>query len=118
MQSRAIAANRSRRKPTGRVTPRKGVTPPAAGRKRTEKWEVRDSRSVRSPWVWRAFLMMTLLGIGVAIIMGANHHGTLAALWVVIAAGWFGISMWLWRMHRSEERRVGKECRSRWSPYH
>ena len=24
------------------------------------------------------------------------------------------ISFWL----RSEERRVGKECRSRWSPYH
>src|SRR5256885_15768097 len=24
-----------------------------------------------------------------------------------------------WRLvHRSEERRVGKECRSRWSPYH
>ena len=26
-----------------------------------------------------------------------------------------------WRMcidYRSEERRVGKECRSRWSPYH
>src|SRR6266487_3857101 len=22
------------------------------------------------------------------------------------------------RFHRSEERRVGKECRSRWSPYH
>src|SRR3712207_6407833 len=22
------------------------------------------------------------------------------------------------REHRSEERRVGKECRSRWSPYH
>ena len=22
------------------------------------------------------------------------------------------------RMIRSEERRVGKECRSRWSPYH
>ena len=22
------------------------------------------------------------------------------------------------RMYRSEERRVGKECRSRWSPYH
>src|SRR2546430_3253704 len=28
-------------------------------------------------------------------------------LWV-IASGW----------RRSEERRVGKECRSRWSPYH
>ena len=24
-----------------------------------------------------------------------------------------GLTMW-----RSEERRVGKECRSRWSPYH
>ena len=23
-----------------------------------------------------------------------------------------------WRLNRSEERRVGKECRSRWSPYH
>src|ERR1035438_1176005 len=25
---------------------------------------------------------------------------------------------WTWTTHRSEERRVGKECRSRWSPYH
>jgi len=24
----------------------------------------------------------------------------------------------LFAIHRSEERRVGKECRSRWSPYH
>jgi len=23
-----------------------------------------------------------------------------------------------WYRQRSEERRVGKECRSRWSPYH
>ena len=23
-----------------------------------------------------------------------------------------------WNYTRSEERRVGKECRSRWSPYH
>ena len=27
------------------------------------------------------------------------------------------MGMWI-RLHRSEERRVGKECRSRWSPYH
>src|SRR3712207_8524758 len=25
---------------------------------------------------------------------------------------------WIPRARRSEERRVGKECRSRWSPYH
>src|SRR2546426_12846795 len=24
----------------------------------------------------------------------------------------------VWSVERSEERRVGKECRSRWSPYH
>ena len=27
-------------------------------------------------------------------------------------------SQWLSNNSRSEERRVGKECRSRWSPYH
>src|SRR2546430_272537 len=29
-----------------------------------------------------------------------------------------GLGMGLWLALRSEERRVGKECRSRWSPYH
>ena len=34
------------------------------------------------------------------------------------------LNIWCWndefqsRFNRSEERRVGKECRSRWSPYH
>ena len=32
----------------------------------------------------------------------------------IIARGYSHFSMLL----RSEERRVGKECRSRWSPYH
>ena len=31
----------------------------------------------------------------------------------------FGMERWnLFDVRRSEERRVGKECRSRWSPYH
>src|SRR2546430_3875639 len=40
------------------------------------------------------------------------------AVYAGLAAGAL-ISFWLaiWAM-RSEERRVGKECRSRWSPYH
>src|SRR2546430_10915232 len=29
-----------------------------------------------------------------------------------------GIGFASFKMSRSEERRVGKECRSRWSPYH
>ena len=28
------------------------------------------------------------------------------------------IPEWMENSNRSEERRVGKECRSRWSPYH
>jgi hypothetical protein len=84
------------KKPTGRVTPKKGSSSPPQS---TEKWEVQDSRSVRSGWIWRGFLMLTLLAVGVAIIMEANHHGTLAIMWGVIAAGWFAISMWLWRQH-------------------
>ena len=34
-----------------------------------------------------------------------------------ILAAWFVVSR-RGRTRRSEERRVGKECRSRWSPYH
>ena len=28
------------------------------------------------------------------------------------------LAIWVVTQQRSEERRVGKECRSRWSPYH
>ena len=34
------------------------------------------------------------------------------------AAGLDGFANWYKVQARSEERRVGKECRSRWSPYH
>jgi hypothetical protein len=42
---------------------------------------------------------MSLVAAGIAIILAGNGATTFAALWGVIAAGWFGISMWLWRMH-------------------
>ena len=29
-----------------------------------------------------------------------------------------GLKVTILKLDRSEERRVGKECRSRWSPYH
>ena len=34
---------------------------------------------------------------------------------IIILSGIIGVFFW---RYRSEERRVGKECRSRWSPYH
>src|SRR2546430_11547414 len=38
------------------------------------------------------------------------------AVWALCVIVSFGVL--LNRLERSEERRVGKECRSRWSPYH
>ena len=35
-----------------------------------------------------------------------------------IIAGLGSVAVYLGLGERSEERRVGKECRSRWSPYH
>ena len=58
------------------------------------------------------------------IVIGAGHAGCEAAA----AAANLGSKTCLITMdmnkigqmscNRSEERRVGKECRSRWSPYH
>src|SRR2546430_9913354 len=35
-----------------------------------------------------------------------------------LARGWDHDAIYTYWQRRSEERRVGKECRSRWSPYH
>ncbi|MBV9660048.1 MAG: hypothetical protein JO337_02710 [Acidimicrobiales bacterium] len=65
----------------------------------SDRYDVSESRSVRSVWVWRGFFFMSLVAVGIAILLADNGATTFAALWAVIAAGWFAISMWLWRMH-------------------
>jgi hypothetical protein len=69
-----------------------------------DRYSVPDSRSVRSVWVWRAFFMMSLVAIGVAIILLGNGATGFAIAWAVIACGWFAISMWLWRQHTRQEQ--------------
>ena len=64
-----------------------------------DRWRVEDSQSVRSVWVWRAFLVMSLVAVGIAIIFATNGRSSLAIAWGIIAAGWFVVSMWLWRQH-------------------
>src|SRR5258708_32625318 len=49
------------------------------------------------------------LGIGHGDVVAAFLYNTPAFVFTMLAAA---------RLGRSEERRVGKECRSRWSPYH
>src|SRR6266446_9785472 len=50
---------------------------------------------------------------GLADLRGGLHVGFDEGAWITTS---FGVGQML--IGRSEERRVGKECRSRWSPYH
>ena len=45
--------------------------------------------------------------------MNVNEMQEVNGGWVALALAVAGAAI-----YRSEERRVGKECRSRWSPYH
>ena len=56
------------------------------------------------------FTVLSQAAIGLVLMNAVRLHagpgeGTARKEWTLVAA-------------RSEERRVGKECRSRWSPYH
>jgi len=68
---------------------------PAAGRFRLPD----GSRSVQSPWVWRGFLFMSLIALGLGITLVTGRQLLYAAAWAVIAIGWLAIAMWLWRQH-------------------
>ena len=58
------------------------------------------------------FLALTIL---VAIFAQAAIPGDIALLLAGDTMAYYEAAAVIWR---SEERRVGKECRSRWSPYH
>src|SRR5260370_382212 len=49
------------------------------------------------------------------IVFGSAH---LLLIGRILAAKWAASRQRAADLERSEERRVGKECRSRWSPYH
>ncbi len=71
------------------------------------------SKSVQSVWVWRGFFFMSLVALGLAISFADQGLRVFAIAWVLIAAGWFGISMWLWRKHVRDDDEAWEATRKR-----
>src|SRR3712207_9156001 len=93
-----------------------GGQPPGEGGRRRP--------SVRSVLVWVA---VAALGAVAWTVLALARGETVSALWMLFAALCsYAIAYRFYARFiarrvlrvRSEERRVGKECRSRWSPYH
>src|SRR2546430_9093751 len=73
-------------------------------------------------------LLAQLLAVGGILTVIIDPHAPIALswLWVVFMVGFAAVTIRqrapeipsIAVLSRSEERRVGKECRSRWSPYH
>ena len=66
----------------------------------------------------RTQILMNIANQAVGLVIGTGDMSELALGW----ATYNGDHMSMYGVNcsvlRSEERRVGKECRSRWSPYH
>ena len=65
-------------------------------------------------------VLAILVAVGLYFLL-KPHFGTETVSWLCIlgAAPFAALGFITYHgMTRSEERRVGKECRSRWSPYH
>ena len=68
-------------------------------------------------WVsYPIFTIMSLRQIDFTKVLNDDQvYDHMMASYDKLGRDWI-VHQWSWM--RSEERRVGKECRSRWSPYH
>jgi hypothetical protein len=96
MRSEAVrgGAAATRRRPRATLQPVKDDS----------RFSLEESRFVRSAWVWRLFLMLSLVAIGAAIIFAGNGLTMDAILWGVIAVGWMAFAVGLWRKHAQFDR--------------
>ena len=65
------------------------------------------SYDASSPLIFSSGLFLFLLAAFLLLYSRLRYAPTARIFYVI-----------LFSLYRSEERRVGKECRSRWSPYH
>ena len=61
------------------------------------------------------FLAIIVLGVAAYIQLPVDQYPKMDPPYITVMATYPGANA---ADIRSEERRVGKECRSRWSPYH
>src|SRR3712207_7355687 len=66
---------------------------------------------------WSSDVCSSDLGVQNPDMVGALGISLQPYMTAIVALG-LGLSALAGVLLRSEERRVGKECRSRWSPYH
>src|SRR5258705_13977150 len=65
-------------------------------------------------WPYTHFGSPSLLAGANEVVPTYTAHVLVVVVWDTVAVNPLAVTA----MVRSEERRVGKECRSRWSPYH
>ena len=66
-------------------------------------------------------ILIIAAAVGSFFVPQEAHYWALPTIWIAVLVLSIPLIIvpWIkWAAERSEERRVGKECRSRWSPYH
>ena len=89
------------------IIPRRGTN--------SYKWDTPEEENVLPMWV--ADMDFRTVPAIVEALQKRIAHGIFGYT-KVPKAYYDAVIRWFDDRHRSEERRVGKECRSRWSPYH
>src|SRR6266446_8218228 len=71
----------------------------------------------RRTWGWMIAFGLSLAMVTYTYFVSISRLPIAIALVIQFSApAWMALGEAVWRRKRSEERRVGKECRSRWSP--
>ena len=74
-------------------------------------------------YLWLCWVIVSVRGHSLVVASGGHSSSRCTGLslsrpLLLRGTGSRRAGLVVWLMGRSEERRVGKECRSRWSPYH
>src|SRR2546430_3608199 len=92
-----------------------------SSRRRHTRFDCDWSSDVCSSDLWLTGFVMKDGGYGLVGDMVLGLVGSVVGGWIALgvsAGGGIFPTVFVAFVGRSEERRVGKECRSRWSPYH